>query len=139
MTPAARDTPAVLRDLGAALLGAVPAGAARAKYRATVVGDVRRDELVADAGDGRPVPVAVPDAVRAAVEELKRVMWTPERGTWLQTEMVLDRSTGRLLPLFNGDAEPAGPPLPRAALLAELRDFPRPPGAVPGWMAERTG
>ncbi len=137
--PPARDTTAVLRDLGAALLAAVPAGAARARYRATVVGDVRRDELVADPGDGRPVPVAVPDAVRTAVEELKRVMWTPERGTWLQTEMVLERATGRLLPLFNADAEPPGPPLPREALVAELRDFPRPPRAVPAWMAGRAG
>ncbi|MGY1607236.1 MULTISPECIES: hypothetical protein [unclassified Geodermatophilus] len=139
MTPAARDTTAVLRELGAALLAAAPADAARLRYRATVVGDVRRDQLTAEPGDGPPVPVPVTDAVRARVEELKRVMWTPERGTWLQTEMVLDRSTGRLLPLFNAEAVPAGPPLPREALVAELRDFPRPPDAVPGWMTEVIG
>ncbi|SDC56664.1 hypothetical protein SAMN05660690_1933 [Geodermatophilus telluris] len=138
MTPAARDTTAVLRDLGAALLAALPAGAGRLRYRAVVVGDVRRDDLTAESADGR-VPVAVPAAVRTTVEELKRVMWTPERGTWLQTDMTLDRSSGRLLPLFNAEAEPGGPPVPREALVAELQAFPRPPEAVPGWMAERIG
>ncbi|MGY1830178.1 hypothetical protein ACI8AA_07065 [Geodermatophilus sp. SYSU D01180] len=139
MTPPARDTPAVLRDLGAALLAAVPADAARVRYRATVVGDVRRDLLTAGPADGVPVPVPATAAVRTAVEELKRVMWTPERGTWLQTDVTLDRATGRLLPIFNAEAEPDGPPLPREALVAELRDHPRPPDAVPPWMAERIG
>ena len=139
MTPPARDTTAVLRDLGTALRAAAPAGAARVRYRAVVVGAVRRDELTAGSGDDRQEPLPVPGAVRAAVEELKRVMWTPERGTWLQTDMVLDRASGRLLPLFNHDAPPPGPPLPREALAAELRDFPRPADAVPAWIAEAIG
>ncbi|MGX5654319.1 hypothetical protein ACWKWC_06050 [Geodermatophilus nigrescens] len=137
MTPPARDSTAVLRDLGAALRAAAPAGAARLRYRAVVVGDVRRDQLTAEPGTGEELPV--PAAVRRVVEELKRAMWTPERGTWLQTEMVLDLASGRLLPVFNAEAAPPGPPLPPVAVAAELRAYPRPPGAVPGWMGEPTG
>ncbi|SFP86151.1 hypothetical protein SAMN05660464_4497 [Geodermatophilus dictyosporus] len=135
-----RDTEAVLRDLGAALLAAAPEGATRLRYRAVVAGPVRRDVLTADGTPGeRSREVAVPAAVRVAVEELKRVMWTPERGTWLETDVVLDRAARRLLPLFNHDLEPAGPPLPAEALVAELRSCPRPAGAVPGWVAARIG
>ncbi|MGY1713387.1 MULTISPECIES: hypothetical protein [Geodermatophilus] len=137
MTPPARDSTAVLRDLGAALRAAAPAGAARLRYRAVVVGDVRRDQLTAEPGTGEELPV--PAAVRRAAEELKRAMWTPERGTWLQTEMVLDLASGRLVPIFNAEAAPPGPPLPPGAVAAELRAYPRPPGAVPGWMGEPTG
>jgi hypothetical protein len=138
VTPPARDSAAVLRDLGAALRAAAPAGAARVRYRAVVVGDVRRDQLTAEPAGEQP-ELPVPAAVRRAVEELKRAMWTPERGTWLQTEMVLDLATRRLLPVFNAEAAPSGPPLPREAVAAELRAYPRPPDAVPGWMGEPTG
>ncbi len=139
LTPPGRDSTAVLRDLAAALDAAAPPDAARLRYRATAVGPVRRDLLTAGSADGDRRPVPVPDAVRDAVEELKRVMWTPERGTWLECDLVLDREAGRLSPGFNDDLEPAGTPLSRDVLVTELRSFPRPPGALPGWMAARIG
>ena len=139
LTPPGRDYTAVLRDVAAGLVAAAPADAPRVRYRATAVGPVRRDLLQVETEGGQTRAVPVPDAVRDLVEELKRVMWTPERGTWLEVDLVLDRAGGQLRPGFNHDLEPAGTPLSREVLAAELRSFPRPPGAVPDWMAARLG
>ncbi|MGY1773867.1 hypothetical protein [Blastococcus sp. SYSU D00813] len=139
LTPPGREPTDVLRDIAAALIAAVPDSTARIRYRATAVGPVRRDGFHAVTGGGNAVNVPVPGAVRDAVEELKQVMWTPEKGTWLEVDLVLDRADGRLEPGFNYGLEPAGEPLTRDVLVAELRSFPRPPEAVPAWMAERIG
>lgn len=139
MTPPARDPADVLREIAAALVAAVPPGTARIRYRATAVGAVRRDGFHAVTAGGNAVNVPVPGAVRDGVDELKRVMWTPQRGTWLEVDLELDRASGRVEPRFNATHEPGGEPLPREAVLAELRSFPRPPEAVPDWMARRIG
>lgn len=134
-----RDPVGVLSDIGAALVAAVPPGTARIRYRATAVGGVRRDGFHAETAAGNAVNVPVPGAVRDGVEELKRVMWSPGPGTWLELDLVLDRASGHLEPRFNATHEPGGEPLPREALAEELRRFPRSPEAIPAWMSARLG
>ncbi|SEO75193.1 hypothetical protein [Trujillonella endophytica] len=134
-----RDPGDVLRDIGAALVAAAPPGTARIRYRATAVGAVRRDGFHAETAAGNAVNVPVPGAARDGVEELKQLLWNPQLGTWLELDVVLDRASGQLEPRFNRTHEPGGEPLPREAIAEELRRFPRPPSAIPAWMAERLG
>ena len=129
----------VLREMAASLRRAAPADWTSLTYHATVVGPRRRDTFVAVSPAGEvPLPGG-PEDVRGALDELKRLMWTPEKGAWLGVRLVLDRESGRLEPGFTYDLEPAGEPLPAEVLIEELRRFPRPPGGLPGWWAQRIG
>ena len=82
------------------------------------------------------LPVA-PTGARAAGESL------PAVGARAPLEPALsvpgDRASGQLKPGFNYDIEPAGEPLPAEVLTEELRHFPRPPGGLPDWWAQRIG
>ena len=135
----ARGYTDVLREIAGGLMQAVPATWTSLAYGATIVGDHRRDVLDVETADGRVTLPGAPDSVRALLEELKRIMWEPERGTWLGAELSIDRATGQLSPSFNHNLEPWGGPLPAEAYLAELRRYPRPPESVPAWMAALIG
>ncbi|TKJ21980.1 DUF6572 domain-containing protein [Blastococcus sp. CCUG 61487] len=132
-----RDRTAVLREIAVGLTQAVPDTWTHLRYTATCVGDRRQDALVAETPDGRVDLQGAPDPVRAAVEELKQLMWTPERGTWLELDFTIDRAAGRLVPGFNYNLEPSGRPLPPEVYAEELRRFPRPAESQPAWLAER--
>ncbi|GAB3313736.1 hypothetical protein GCM10027451_27830 [Geodermatophilus aquaeductus] len=108
------------------------------KYYATLIGFRGRDTFVAETAEGSVTLPGAPDHVRSAVEELKRLMWTPERGAWIGVELVVDREGGQLQPGFNYTIEPAGDPMPVDVLADELRQFPRPPGSLPDWWAKKT-
>ena len=136
---AQRNYQDVLREMARDLMQAVPADWLSLRYSATLVGPRRRDSLVVTTPAGATQLPGAPDHVRAAVEELKRLMWTPEKGAWLGVELGIDRASGQLTPGFNYDLEPAGEPLPADELTEELRHYPRPPGSLPGWWAERVG
>jgi hypothetical protein len=129
----------VLREMVQDLVQAVPSTWVTLTYSATLVGSRRRDTLVATTSEGPLQLPGAPEHVRSAVEELKRLMWTPERGAWLGVELFVDRNSGQLTPGFNYDLEPAGEPLPADVLAEELRHYPRPPGSLPGWWAQRVG
>ncbi len=129
----------VLREMARDLVQAVPADWATLTYSATLVGSRRRDSLAVTTAGGPSQLPGAPDHVRGAVEELKRLMWTPEKGAWIGVELTIDRASGQLTPGFNYNLEPAGDPLPADVLAEELRQYPRPPGSLPGWWAERVG
>jgi hypothetical protein len=136
---AARSYTDVLREIAGGLMQAVPSNWMSLSYGATIVGEHRRDVLEVETPEGRVTLPGAPDHVRALLEELKRLMWEPERGTWLGAELGIDRSTQQLSPSFNYNLEPFGGPLPAEAYLAELRTYPRPPESVPDWMAALIG
>ena len=131
----------LLRELTEELLDAAPAAWSGLLYRATVVGDVRRDGLSVDTGRGTRQLPGVPAAVRSTVDRLKRAMWVPDRGTWLSVQVHVREGAGSRPPRLRVDAsydhEPDGAPIPRDAWVAELRRFPRPTAAVPGWLTRR--
>jgi hypothetical protein len=129
----------VLREMAAGLQQAVPATWTALKYYATVIGPRRRDSFVVTTPDGEVPLQGAPDHVRALLEELKRLMWEPERGAWIGVELVVDRASGQLTPGFNYDLEPAGEPMPAEVLADELRHFPRSPSRLPAWWAQRVG
>ena len=120
----------VLKEIAGDLRQAAPANWTSLTYSATVLGPHRRDSFVVATPEG-DVTLTGPEPVRGALDELKRLMWTPEKGTWIGVELVLDRETGQLEPGFDHDIEPAGEPLPADALAEELRRFPRPPEGLP--------
>ena len=129
----------VLREMVRDLVQAVPADWTALTYSATLVGPHRRDALAVQTSGGPVQLPGAPDHVRSALEELKRLMWTPERGAWIGVELAVDRASGQLTPGFNYDLEPAGEPLPPDVLAEELRHYPRPPGSLPDWWAGRVG
>ncbi|WP_040337190.1 DUF6572 domain-containing protein [Candidatus Blastococcus massiliensis] len=132
-----RDHTEVLREIAVGLTQAVPDTWTHLRYVATCIGDRRRDRLTAETPEGRQDLQGAPNPVRAAVEELKQLMWTPERGTWLELDFTIDRAAGQLKPGFNYSLEPAGELLPAEVYAEELRRFPRLPASVPDWLAER--
>jgi hypothetical protein len=131
-----RDSTEVLREIAVGLSQAAPETWTELRYVATCVGDRRRDRLTAETDEGRVDLQGAPNAVRAAVEELKQLMWTPERGTWLELDFTIDRAAGRLTPGFNYNLEPAGEALPAEVFAEELHRFPRPPESLPEWWAQ---
>jgi hypothetical protein len=82
----------LLRELTEELLDAAPAAWSGLRYQATVVGDVRRDDLSVDTGRGTRQLPGVPAPVRATVERLKQTMWVPDRGTWLSVQVHVRRA-----------------------------------------------
>lgn len=133
----ARDQTAVVREIAGGLIDAAPEEWTHLRYAAMLIGERRRDRLTAVTPEGQVDLQGAPGDVRAAVEELKQLMWTPERGTWLELEFTLDRAAGQLSPGFNYNLEPAGEPLEPATYAEELRRFPRPSASLPEWLAER--
>ena len=129
----------VLKEMAASLQAAAPADWTSLRYHATVVGPKRRDAFLVTTPAGEAPLPGGPEDVRNALDELKRLMWTPEKGVWLAVELAVDRASGRLQPGFNYNIEPAGEPLPAEVLTEELRHFPRPPGGLPDWWAQRIG
>jgi hypothetical protein len=128
----------VLQEMAADLRQAAPSNWTSLTYYATVLGPRRRDSFVVATPEGN-VTLTGPEPVRNALDELKRLMWTPDKGAWIGVELVLDRESGQLKPGFNYNIEPAGDPLPAEVLTEELRHFPRPPGGLPDWWATRIG
>lgn len=133
----ARDQTAVVREIAGGLVDAAPEEWTHLRYAATLIGDRRRDLLTATTPDGTLDLQGAPADVRAAVEELKQLMWTPERGTWLELEFTADRAAGQLVPGFNYNLEPAGEPLAPEDYVEELRRFPRASAPLPEWLAQR--
>jgi hypothetical protein len=132
----ARDHTAVVREIAHGLVDVAPEEWTHLRYAATLIGDRRRDLLATTPGGSVDLQGA-PDDVRAAVEELKQLMWTPERGTWLELEFTADRAAGQLTPGFNYNLEPAGEPIAAEDYVEELRRFPRVSAPLPEWLAER--
>ncbi|TYP86858.1 DUF6572 domain-containing protein [Blastococcus xanthinilyticus] len=129
----------VLQEMAASLRQAAPADWTSLTYYATVIGPKRRDSFDVTTPSGNVRLPGGPEDVRNALDELKRLMWTPEKGAWIGVQLVLDRESGQLEPGFNYSIEPVGEPLAAEVLTEELRHFPRPPGALPDWWAERIG
>lgn len=129
----------VLKEMASSLQAAAPADWTSLRYHATVVGPKRRDAFLVTTPAGEAPLPGGPEDVRNALDELKRLMWTPEKGVWLAVELAVDRASGQLQPGFNYNIEPAGEPLSAAVLTEELRHFPRPPGGLPDWWAQRIG
>lgn len=132
-----RDQTAVVREIAGGLVDVAPEDWTHLRYAALLVGDRRRDRLTATTPEGPVDLQGAPADVRAAVEELKQLMWTPERGTWLELEFTADRAAGQLSPGFNYNLEPAGEPLAAEDYAEELRRFPRPSEPLPEWLAQR--
>jgi hypothetical protein len=132
-----RDRTAVVREIAAGLVEVAPEDWTHLRYAALLVGERRRDRLTAVTPEGPVDLQGAPGAVRAAVEELKQLMWTPERGTWLELEFTADRAAGQLSPGFNYNLEPAGDPLAAEDYVEELRRFPRAVEPLPEWLAQR--
>ena len=133
----ARDQTAVVREIAGGLIDVAPEEWTHLRYGAMLIGARRRDRLTATTAEGPVDLQGAPAEVRAAVEELKQLMWTPERGTWLELEFTVDRAAGQLSPGFNYNLEPAGEPLTAEDYAEELRRFPRALEPLPDWLAER--
>ncbi|BDZ50329.1 hypothetical protein GCM10025867_25700 [Frondihabitans sucicola] len=108
----------------------------------------RRQGLILEA-DGTRVTVAVPPALQGDFRELRAIMAAPETGTWLSTELVMQRDGGFEWDFNNdrrvyfGEPDPFIPPPEGCEIVpadwvwtSELARFPRSGASVAAWMTE---
>jgi hypothetical protein len=120
--------------IGPLLAQAAPAGWQRVDLTASLVGDGLAGSLVATASDGTRTPMGQPQWLVAAITDLKRALWEPDRGTFTTFSAVLTATT--LQPEYDfGEPVDGAEGWSAQDWAEELRRFPR--TEVPAWWRAR--
>jgi hypothetical protein len=86
--------------------------------------------------DGRNGDIELPDAVKRGFQDLRELMYDPERGTWFSARLTL-RAGAAPEYSFNYDDDPKWwPPLAPTAFCRDLAAFPRADEHIPAWLRE---
>ncbi|MDX3655762.1 hypothetical protein PV646_00465 [Streptomyces sp. ID05-26A] len=134
-----QDQQQLVRQIGRAMLPAVPQGwqRIRAEYRAA--GRHIEVDLAFAGPDGQLRPVRPPMDVVQMFGHLRGGMYHPERGTWLSATYEIEAPAAFTVD-FNAEDEPrwrnAPPPI---GFRDELQTFPRPDRQIPDWWRQRVG
>ncbi|MET9627573.1 hypothetical protein ABZX92_08925 [Lentzea sp. NPDC006480] len=134
-----QDQQQLVRQIGRAMLPAVPQGwqRIRAEYRAA--GRHIEVDLAFAGPDGQLRPVRPPMDVVQMFGHLRAGMYHPERGTWLSATYEIEAPAAFTVD-FNAEDEPrwrnAPPPI---GFRDELQTFPRPDRQIPDWWRQRVG
>lgn len=134
-----QDQQLLVRQIGRAMLPAVPQGwqRIRAEYRAA--GRHIEVDLAFAGPDGQLRPVRPPMDVVQMFGHLRGGMYHPERGTWLSATYEIEAPAAFTVD-FNAEDEPrwrnAPPPI---GFRDELQRFPRPDRQIPDWWRQRVG
>ncbi|GLY49666.1 hypothetical protein [Lentzea sp. NBRC 102530] len=134
-----QDQQQLVRQIGRAMLPAVPQGwqRIRAEYRAA--GRHIEVDLAFAGPDGQLRPVRPPMDVVQMFGHLRGGMYHPERGTWLSATYEIEAPAAFTVD-FNAEDEPrwrnAPPPI---GFRDELQTFPRPDRMIPDWWRQRVG
>ncbi|GAA3869661.1 hypothetical protein GCM10022243_38890 [Saccharothrix violaceirubra] len=137
--PNEQDQEQLVRRLGRAMLPALPPDwrRVRAEYRAA--GRHIEVDLAFAGPDGQWRPIRPPMDVVRLFGELRVVMHTPDRGTWLSAVYEIEAPSAFAVD-FNAEDEPRwrnAPPV--IGFQDELRTFPRADDRIPDWLRERLG
>ncbi|MFD9704081.1 hypothetical protein [Lentzea sp. NPDC059081] len=134
-----QDQQLLVRQIGRAMLPAVPQGwqRIRAEYRAA--GRHIEVDLAFAGPDGQFRPVRPPMEVVQMFGQLRGGMYHPDRGTWLNALYEIEAPAAFTVD-FNAEDEPrwrnAPPPI---GFRDELQTFPRPDRLIPDWWRQRVG
>ncbi|MGW6936048.1 hypothetical protein ACWGE0_38735 [Lentzea sp. NPDC054927] len=134
-----QDQQQLVRQIGRAMLPAVPQGwqRIRAEYRAA--GRHIEVDLAFAGPDGQLRPVRPPMDVVQMFGHLRGGMYHPDRGTWLSATYEIEAPAAFTVD-FNAEDEPrwrnAPPPI---GFRDELQTFPRPDRQIPDWWRQRVG
>jgi len=134
-----QDQQQLVRQIGRAMLPAVPQGwqRIRAEYRAA--GRHIEVDLAFSGPDGQLRPVRPPMDVVQMFGQLRGGMYHPERGTWLSATYEIEAPAAFTVD-FNAEDEPrwrnVPPPI---GFRDELQTFPRPDRLIPDWWRQRVG
>ncbi|MFI6102495.1 hypothetical protein ACIA8G_43685 [Lentzea sp. NPDC051213] len=134
-----QDQQQLVRQIGRAMLPAVPQGwqRIRAEYRAA--GRHIEVDLAFAGPDGQLRPVRPPMDVVQMFGQLRAGMYHADRGTWLGAVYEIEAPAAFTVD-FNAEDEPrwrnAPPPI---GFRDELQTFPRPDRQIPDWWRQRVG
>ncbi|GAA3672758.1 hypothetical protein C8D88_115119 [Lentzea atacamensis] len=134
-----QDQQQLVRQIGRAMLPAVPQGwqRIRAEYRAA--GRHIEVDLAFAGPDGQLRPVRPPMDVVQMFGQLRAGMYHPDRGTWLSATYEIEAPAAFTVD-FNAEDEPrwrnTPPPI---GFRDELQTFPRPDRLIPDWWRQRVG
>lgn len=134
-----QDQQQLVRQIGRAMLPAVPQGwqRIRAEYRAA--GRHIEVDLAFAGPDGQLRPVRPPMDVVQMFGQLRAGMYHPDRGTWLNALYEIEAPAAFTVD-FNAEDEPRWrnqpPPI---GFRDELQTFPRPDRLIPDWWRQRVG
>jgi hypothetical protein len=134
-----QDQQQLVRQIGRAMLPAVPQGwqRIRAEYRAA--GRHIEVDLAFSGPDGQLRPVRPPMDVVQMFGQLRAGMYHADRGTWLSAVYEIEAPAAFTVD-FNAEDEPrwrnVPPPI---GFRDELQTFPRPDRLIPDWWRQRVG
>jgi len=124
----------LLQQIGAALIGGAPQGWRRIDLIAKIVEGVQDFGLTVIMNDMTTPEVEPPAQAGQALLELRKLMYDQQRGAWLSARYVIN-PPGEFRIFYNYDHDPLWePPIPPAFFERDLATYPRPDGAVPGWL-----
>lgn len=111
-------------------------------YETRCVSQYSEADVKVTRADGSSQFAFAPDRVRDLIVELRPLMYTPEAGTWLSAQWVLQRTEGDAYSAkvsFNYDTEPQWDTenFRPSLYAADLRDFPRSAENTPQWLADK--
>src|SRR4051812_36708912 len=124
----------LLQLTGSALVGAVPPGWRRIDLIARIAEGVQDFGLTVVMSDLSSAHVAPPQQAVWALAELRRLMYTPERGTWFSARYLMNPPT-EFRAYYNYEHDPLwDPPVPPEVFHRDLAAWPRPAEQVPSWL-----
>ncbi|SRR6266536_6191878 len=86
--------------------------------------------------DGRNGDIELPGEVKRGFQDLRELMYEPDRGSWFSVRLVL-RAGAVPEYSFNYDEDPKWwPPLAPTAFCRDLEAFPRDEAHIPAWLRE---
>lgn len=123
--------------IGRALVAAAAPGWIRLDLQARVT--VEHDEMVVYAvrTDGSIPASSASSEVRAAVLDLRRMMYAPDIGAWLSLRITVDPPVQLQLNVNYNDDPLWSAPMPGSAYRRDLQAFPRPTELISGWLRAR--
>ena len=134
-----QDQQQLVRQIGRAMLPAVPQGwqRIRAEYRAA--GRHIEVDLAFAGPDGQLRPVRPPMDVVQMFGQLRAGMYHADRGTWLSATYEIEAPAAFTVD-FNAEDEPRWRNMPPPiGFRDELQTFPRPDRLIPDWWRQRIG
>jgi len=130
----AEEQDALLREIGIALLEAVPTDWTEIRFVEAALVDINYPTLDVVRAEGVDDWAPPPESASRMLGDLRRGMYVPGRGTWYTATIVITPPGNHDVD-FDYDAEPMFPfAVTPASYALDLEYFPRDDAAIPPWL-----